>query len=151
MNATPRLRHALRPRVGEDGRVEFAVEFTDADGPADIEEKLSGVPTAEGFRLLNERVMSDARFRKGLTILVDCSALQTTGLSNEELQGFSEHFAVRDWNYPPAAVAIIAPDDQTFTAVQAYRAHLGGASSNRQLFRNRADAVAWLEEKTTGS
>jgi hypothetical protein len=59
--------------------------------------------------------------------------------------------SLRDWNYPPGAVAIIAPDDQTFGAVQEYRAHLGGAKSNRQLFRNRADAVTWLEEQTAAS
>jgi hypothetical protein len=127
--------------------VEFEVEFVGGDGPADIEETLTGVPTEDGFRLLNERVMSDPRFRAGLRILVDCSALKTTGLSNEELQGFSEQMAMRDWNYPPAGVAIVAPDDQTFSAVQEYRAHLGGSKSSRQLFRNRADAVAWLEER----
>jgi hypothetical protein len=136
---------------GKDGRVEIEIEFRDGDGPADIEEKLTGVPTEDGFRLLNERVMSDPRFRAGLKILVDCSALTTTGLSNEQLQGFSEHMAVRDWDYPPAGVAIIAPDDQTFDAVQAYRAHLGGSASNRQLFRSRADAVAWLEAQPRGS
>ncbi len=103
------------------------------------------MPTGEGFRLLSEQVMSDPRFRAGLRILVDCSALNTAGLSNEEVQGFGEHFALRDWNYPPGAVAIIAPDDQTFSAVQAFRAHLGGSKSNRQLFRSRAEAVAWLE------
>ena len=58
---------------------------------------------------------------------------------------------MRDWNYRPGFVAIIAPDDQTFGAVQEYRAHLGGARSNQQLFRNRADAVAWLEEHTAES
>jgi hypothetical protein len=131
--------------------VEFEVEFTDGAGPADIEEKLSGVPTEDGFRLLNERVMSDPRFRTGLRILVDCSALDTSGLSGEELQRLSQHMVMRDWDNPPAAVAIIAPDEETFSKVQEYRAHLGGAKSNRQLFRNRADAVTWLEEQTAGS
>ena len=131
--------------------MEIEIDFRDGDGPADIEEKLSGVPTEDGFRLLNERVMSDPRFRAGMKILVDCAALNTIGLSNQDLQSFSEHMAVRDWDFPPAAVAIIAPDDQTFDAVQAYRAHLGGSKSNRQLFRTRADAVAWLEEQPRGS
>ena len=131
--------------------MEFDFAFTDGDGPADIEETLAGVPTEHGFRLLNETVMSDPRFRAGLTILVDCSALDTSGLSSEELQRLSEHMTVRDWDYPPAAVAIIAPNEGTFSTVQEYRAHLGGSKSNRQLFRNRADAVAWLEEKIGGS
>jgi hypothetical protein len=131
--------------------VEFEVEFRDGEGPADIEETLTGVPTEDGFRLLNERVMSDPRFRAGLTILVDCSALNTSGLTDQDLQSLSEHMVVRDWSYPPAAVAIIAPDEETFSKVTEYRAHLGGSSSNRQLFRNRADAVGWLEEQTAGS
>ena len=109
------------------------------------------MPTEDDFRLLNETLMSDPRFRAGLKILVDCSALDTTGLSNQEVQDLSAHMAVRDWEYPPAAVAIIAPNEETFVAVQEYRAHLGGSRSNRQLFRNKADAVAWLEEQTGGS
>ena len=132
-------------------QVEFDFAFTHDDGPADIEETLAGVPTEDDFRLLSETLMSDPRFRAGLKILVDCSALDTTGLSNEEVQGLSAHMAARDWEYPPAAVAIIAPNEETFVAVQEYRAHLGGSRSNRQLFRNRADAVAWLEEQTGGS
>jgi hypothetical protein len=131
------------------GRMEFDFAFT--DGPADIEETLAGVPTEDGFRLLNDTVMSDPRFRAGLKILVDCSALDTTGLSNQEVQSLSEQMAARDWAYPPAAVAIIAPNEGTFSTVQEYRAHLGGSRSNRQLFRNRADAVAWLEEQIGGS
>jgi hypothetical protein len=131
------------------GRMEFDFAFT--DGPADIEETLAGVPTEDGFRLLNDTVMSDPRFRAGLKILVDCSALDTTGLSNQEVQSLSEQMAARDWTYPPAAVAIIAPNEGTFSTVQEYRAHLGGSRSNRQLFRNRADAVAWLEEQIGGS
>jgi hypothetical protein len=129
--------------------MEFEVEYIDGAGPADIEEMLAGVPTEDGFRLLNERVMSDSRFRAGLKILVDCSALNTAGLSSQEVQSLSEHMVMRDWNYPPAAVAIIAPDDQTFSAVQEYRAHLGGSKSNRQLFRSRDDAVAWLGDQRT--
>jgi hypothetical protein len=142
------VRKCARNRFfGKDGCVEFEVEFRDGDGPADIEETLTGVPTEDGFRRLNERVMSDPRFRAGLKILVDCSALNTTGLTNQEVQGLSEHMLVRDWDYPPAAVAIIAPDEETSSKVTDYRAHLGGSRSNRQMFRNRADAVAWLEEQ----
>jgi hypothetical protein len=131
--------------------MEFEVDFLDGDGPVDIEETLRGVPTEDGFRLLNERVTSDPRFRAGLTILVDCSALNTTGLSREDLQRLSKHMLMRDWDYPPGPVALIAPDEETFNKIQEFRAHLGGSKSNRQLFKNRADAVAWLEEQTAES
>jgi hypothetical protein len=127
--------------------VKFEVEFHDGDGPADIEMAISGAPTNEGFRLLNERLTADSRFRPGLRMLVDCSALDTSGLSNAEVQTLSEPMVMRDWQYAPTAVAIIAPDEETSRAVREYRAHLGGSRSNRHLFANRADAVAWLKEQ----
>src|SRR5438105_9927912 len=108
---------------------------------------IAGVPTEEGFRLLNERLTSDPRFRPGLRMLVDCSALDTSGLSSAEVQTLSEPMVMRDWHYAPSAVAIIAPDEQTFSAVREYKAHLGGSRSNRHLCGSRAEAVAWLEEQ----
>jgi hypothetical protein len=127
--------------------VEFEVTFRDGDGPADLEMALSGVPTDEGFRLLNEWLTADPRFRAGLRILVDCSALDTTGLSSAEVQTLSEPMVMRDWHYPPTAVAIIAPNEETSRAVREYRAHLGGSRSNRHVFDDRSEAVAWLKEQ----
>jgi hypothetical protein len=127
--------------------MEFAITFQDGDGPADLEIAIAGVPDAESFLLLNGRLTADPRFRAGLRIVADCSALDTSGLSDEEVQSLSEQMVERDWNYAPSAVAIIAPDEQTFSAVRAYRAHVGGSRSNRHLFSSRAEAIAWLEDQ----
>jgi hypothetical protein len=45
--------------------MEFEITFTNGAGPADIEMAVSGVPTLRGFRLLNEQLISDLRFRAG--------------------------------------------------------------------------------------
>ena len=127
--------------------MKFEVKFEDGDGPADLEMAISGAPTQEDFQLLNERLTEDPRFRAGLRILVDCSAIDATGLSSAEVQALSEPMVMRDWTYAPTAVAIIAPDEETSRAVREYRAHLGGSKSNRHLFENRAEAVAWLKEQ----
>ena len=127
--------------------MKFEVKFEDGDGPADLEMAISGAPTQEGLRLLNERLTEHPRFRAGLRILVDCSAIDTSGLSSQAVQAFSEPMVMRDWTYAPTAVAIIAPDEETSRAVREYRAHLGGSRSNRHLFGNRAEAVAWLKEQ----
>ena len=127
--------------------MKFEVKFEDGDGPADLEMAISGAPTQEGFRLLNERLTEDPRFRAGLRILVDCSAMDTSGLSSAEVQALSEPMVMRDWTYAPTAVAIVAPDEETSRAVREYRAHLGGSRSNRHLFGNRAEAIAWLKEQ----
>jgi hypothetical protein len=125
--------------------VEFEITFQDGVGPADLEMAITGVPTDEGFRLLNGRLLSDPRFRAGLRMLVDCSGLDTSGLSDGEVQTLSEQMSERDWDYAPSAVAIIAPSAETFSAVREYRAHLGGSKSNRHVFGSRVEAVAWLE------
>jgi hypothetical protein len=127
--------------------VEFDIKFTDGAGHAEIEMVVSGVPTLEGFRLLNERLISDLRFRAGLTMLVDLRALDIGDLSADAMQSLSESMIERDWFYPPAASAIIVPDEPTYNAARAYRAYLGGSMSNRQVFRSSAEAVAWLEEQ----
>jgi hypothetical protein len=134
-------------RFSQDGCVEFEITFTDGPGPADIEMAVSGVPTLKGLRLLNERLVSDLRFRAGLSILVDLGALDTSALSADAMQSLSESMAERDRFYPPAASAIIAPDESTHNSARTFRAHLGGSMSNRQVFRSRAEAVAWLEEQ----
>ena len=100
------------------------------------------------MRLLNEQLISDLRFRAGLTLLVDLIALDTGGLSADELQRLSEPIVERDWFYAPAASAIVAPADSTYNAARAYWAHLGGSMSNRQVFRSKAEAVAWLKERS---
>jgi hypothetical protein len=133
--------------VSQDGTVRFEVAFTDGGAPADIEITLSGAPTPESFVSLNKRLTDDPRFRAGMTMLVDCSGLDTSALSEAALEGLSQPMLERDWHYPPAAVAIIAPDEMTYTAVRAYRAHLGGSQSNRYVFRSRAEVVAWLEQQ----
>jgi hypothetical protein len=134
------------PRMYKSG-VEFEIAFSDGGGPADVEIAVIGVPTADGFAQLNEELLSDERFRTGLTMLVDCSRLDTKPLSGEDVQRLTEPMIMRDWDFPPAAVALVAPDDRTFAAARSYRAHLGGSRSNRQVFRSRADAVAWLAEQ----
>jgi hypothetical protein len=126
--------------------VEFDIQFAVTESPADVEIALSGAPTPQGFQLLNERLVSDARFRAGLTLLVDLSRLDTSELTEDVLQGMSEPVVERDWHYPPAAVAIVAADERTAGFARSYRAALGGSKSRRQVFETRADAVAWLVE-----
>ncbi len=126
--------------------MEFTIDFT-PDGPADIEMSVSGVPTLPELERFNEALVSDPRFRAGLTMLVDTAGLEPEGISTEELQKLSAPQVVRDWQYPPAAVAIVAPGGEPYDHAQRYRAHTGGSRSNRRVFSTREEAVAWLESR----
>ena len=127
--------------------MEFESAFSDAGGPADVEIAVTGVPSAAEFARLNEQLLGDPRFRGGLKMLVDCTELDTSSVSPEDVQRLTEPMVMRDWHYPPLAVALVAPDDGTFDAARAYRAHLGGSRSNRQVFRTRGEAETWLTEQ----
>ena len=127
--------------------MEFEIEFTEGAGPADVEIALLGEATLEEFRRFNEILAADPRFRAGLAMLVDVSALDTSALSEQSLAGMSEPIVERDWHHPPAAVAIIAAGERTVGAARTYRAHLGGSRSNREIFETRGQALAWLEQQ----
>jgi hypothetical protein len=129
--------------------MEFTIDFP-TDGPADIEMSVSGVPTLPDLERFNDALVSDPRFRAGLTMLVDVAALESDGISADELQTLSTPQVMRDWRYPPAAVAIVTPDGPANDHLQRYRAHTGGSRSNRRVFTSRDEAIAWLEERKNG-
>jgi hypothetical protein len=60
--------------------VQFEIEFGDRASVADVEITLSGVATPSAFRQLADTLARDPRFRAGLTMLVDLSALDTSAL-----------------------------------------------------------------------
>jgi hypothetical protein len=126
--------------------MEFEIEFRNAadEVGVDVEIALSGTATPELFYELVETLGRDPRYRAGLRMLVDVSAFDVTSLTDEQLEGVAEQALERDWFHPPAAVAIVAPGKRLGAAARAYRAHLGGSRSNRQVFDTRDEAVAWL-------
>jgi hypothetical protein len=127
-------------------RMEYAFEFG-ADGPQDLTITLAGVASSSGMEALVRDLTSEPRFRGGLTILVDLSALNTSGLSAEEMRAMADSVSGRDWEFPAAAIALVAPSARTFDDAMLYRAHVGGSKSGREVFRSREEALAWLRER----
>ncbi len=125
--------------------MEFTIAFGGA--PQDVTIILSGVATAEGFRRFNEARLSDERFRTGLLILLDASSLDTSQMSEAMLQTAIEPMIERERQYPPLALAIVAPNARTFKDAILTRAHLGGSRSRREVFASLEEAVAWLKQQ----
>ena len=126
--------------------MEYAFEFGGGD-PQDLTVTLAGCASAGGMRALVRDLMSDARFRAGMAILVDLSALDTAGLTPDEMQAMADAVSGRDWEFPAKAVALVAPSRRGFDAATLYRAHVGGSKSGREVFRSREEALAWLRDK----
>ncbi len=125
--------------------MDFTIEF--GGDPQDVTITLSGVASPEGFLRFNEARLSDQRFREGLLILLDASALDTSQVTESMFQAAVEPMIERERLYPPLGLAILAPDEQTFRDAILTRAHLGGSSSRRGVFGSREAALTWLGEQ----
>lgn len=121
-------------------------EFTFDDEGQQVTIILTGRPTPFDFRRLVERLVADSRFRRGLLHLVDCSRLDVIE-GDETLEEEMAPLVERDWQYPPRAVAIVAPDGELYTRALLARAHMGGSLINRRVFTNVAEASHWLAEQ----
>jgi hypothetical protein len=122
--------------------LEFTLTFDDPGEQVTI--TLIGTPTPFDFRRLADQLAADPRFRPDMLQLVDCSQLEVI---EEETIIFDEMepLAELDWEFPPRAVAIVAPGPMFERAVLA-RAHLGGSLRNRQVFADIRDARDWLSQ-----
>jgi hypothetical protein len=125
--------------------MDFSIEF--GGYPQDITVTLTGVATPVDFHRYNEALSADPRFRTGMTILVDASALDASQLAEEELRAAASPLAERDWLHPPLAIAVVAPDPETFSALRLGQAHLGGSGARRRTFTTIDEALAWLSEQ----
>ena len=126
--------------------MEFTIEF--AGDPQDVTIVASGAADPAGFELMNERLMSDPRFRAGLSYLIDLSGIDVTALPPSDVEGIAERGSVNTWHYPPRAVAIVASNPETLAQTQIAIAHMGGRKSGHRAFATRDEAIAWLREQT---
>ncbi|HEY4413071.1 MAG TPA: hypothetical protein VGN06_08755 [Gaiellaceae bacterium] len=125
--------------------MEFSIEF--AGDPQDVTVTVSGPGDLAGFALLNERLVSDPRFRAGLSYLIDFSELEVAELPQEDVEQIAGVGGESTWNYPPRAVAMVATNPTTRAQAQLAIAYMGGSKSGHRVFATREDAVAWLREQ----
>jgi hypothetical protein len=127
--------------------VEYSIEF--GGDPQDVTITCSGRADIDGIKRLNEQLVSDFRFRPGMAMLVDSSALDTGRFSDGEMQEMTERVLERDWEFPPRAIAVVLPApltrelDRKWTTFVEVVDVLG---SRRRMFGTRHEAVAWLRE-----
>jgi hypothetical protein len=127
-------------------RVEYSIEF--GGDPQDVTITMSGCADIDGFRRVTAALVADPRFGAGLTILVDHSALDLTPLSNGDVPKATDALLERDWNFPPKAVAIVAPPTpHALEFAERGVAHMSVLQRPRRVFRSRDEALTWLREQ----
>ena len=125
--------------------MDFTIEF--GGEPQDVTVTTFGIADVEGSRRLYSALASHPRYRAGLLILADHSALEMSRLTDLDLERIAAAITESDWNLPPRAVAIVASNLETHARAREAVAHLGGSLSHRRVFVTREEALAWLSEQ----
>jgi hypothetical protein len=123
--------------------MDFRIEFG-ADPPADATVTTSGSADAPTFAMMNGALVGDERFVPGMSILVDHSALDTSGLSPEDIQDIARTFEGLGDRVGRADIAIVAPTllawGQTRQSIMLAQETLARA----HVFRSKDDALRWF-------
>jgi hypothetical protein len=126
--------------------MQFSIEF--GGDPQDVTITATGPADPAAFVRMNETLVADPRFRPGLSYLVDFSDLEAADLPPSDVERIAARGTETTWHYPPRAVAVLAPDPQTFNQTQLAIAHMGGRKSGHRAFANLEEALEWLRNPT---
>ena len=125
--------------------MDYTIEYGEAAPEMTI--TLAGRATPADFHRLVRALQADPHTRPGMTILIDISNLDVSGFRDAEMREAVEPVAEYDWLRPARGVALVAASDEQLAAATLWRAYLGGSTSNREVFRSRESAHAWLTER----
>jgi len=110
----------------------------------------SGAATAEGFRRGIQALVDDPRFRAGMPILVDHTALDVSGLAPNDVRAIGDFTASLGVEIGPSAVAVVVPNTLAFGFVRMGEMQANQPGLTVRIFYSRAEAVEWLESHGSG-
>jgi hypothetical protein len=129
------------PGVGSS-RMDFSVEFDRSSG--DVLVTTAGIANSDGFLRLNRALAADARFRPGVNILVDHTALDTRELTEDDLHEITGSFAAIRSRLGTSRLAFVISDRTAARQIDDIRANAQPLEAQSQEFYSRSDAMAWL-------
>jgi hypothetical protein len=125
--------------------VEFRIDF--GGDPQDVTITTSGRADLEGFERFNEALVSDPRYRPGMTILVDHSQLDASSLSPEEVEAIGNAVTRLADRIGPSLVAIVSGDRVTFGQAGISVAYGPPGPIRIRVFYALEEALDWLRRE----
>jgi hypothetical protein len=114
------------------------------DDPDGVIVHAFGRADIEGFRALNDDLVSNARFRPGMQILLDQTHLDVSELTLPDMDEIGKHVRTLADRIGPSPVAIVATDALTRLAVQAFADDSGSAGLRPQIVETMSEGIRWL-------
>jgi hypothetical protein len=126
--------------------MEFRIDF--GGEPQDVTVTTAGRADLEGFERFNEALVSDPRYRPGMTILVDHSQLDASTLSPPEVEAVGDIVARVADRLGPSLVAIVSGDRVTFGQAGISVAYAPPERIRVRVFYTLDEAVEWLRSES---
>jgi hypothetical protein len=125
--------------------VEYSIQF--GGPPQDVTITTSGSATAAGLIGFVTDLISNERYRPGMSILVDHMALDASTLSAADVRALAQTVVRLDDEIGSSRVAIVVPDPLTFGFARMYELQAADAQVRSRVFYGRSDALTWLQEQ----
>ena len=126
--------------------MEYTIEF--GGTPQDVTITTAGPADAEGLVGLVRELVSDPRFRPGMLILEDCTAIDAAKATSSDLRAKADAYIALSEQIGPSKLAIIVAGPASFGFARMWEFFLGDrAAIESRVFYSRADAVEWLESE----
>ena len=140
------LRGLAAPAIIPAGvSMEYTVDFDD-DSPG-VTFTTSGRADLAVLLRANEEFLADPRFRPGMPILADHSALDTSALASSDTKAIGEAYRQFLDLVGESAIAIVVAHPATFGLVRMAEAYAGTPPPSLQrIFYSREEALAWLRD-----
>jgi hypothetical protein len=128
--------------------VTWTIEFGDA--PQYVTVTTYGVACRQSFCAMVAELVSDPRWRPGMAVLVDHSALDASGLTGCDVEGIAGFMVDLDDRYGPAPFAVVTPDAYTEGVLDVTIRYLARSRLRARTFPSRDRAVEWLTGEPAG-
>ena len=124
--------------------MKYTIEF--GGGPQDVTITTFGLATAEGLLDFIRELVSNPRFRPGMSILVDHMAVDARMITADDVRAQAQLVLALDEQIGPSNVAIVVPSPLAFGYSRMYEAHAAAAQVRSHVFYSRNEALEWLLE-----
>ena len=124
--------------------MEYTIEF--GGTPQDVTITTTGLADAKGLVGLVRDLVSSPRFRPGMLILEDYTAIDASQVTSSDLRAQANAVIGLSDQIGPSKVAIVVPSPVTFGFSRMWEAYVDGRTAvESRVFYSRADGLEWLE------
>jgi hypothetical protein len=125
--------------------MDYTIEF--GGDPYGVTFTTSGAADIAAILRANEEFLADPRFRPGMPILADHSALDTSSLASDDAKLIGEAYRRFLDRIGESAIAIVVARPAAFGLIRMAEAYAGPPPpSNQRIFYSREEALAWLRD-----